>query len=82
MELAETYFRRTMSKRSYYLTLYYMDECRTLLGFLIELVRSLFEAAEWRRYERKIEACKEDLKIQKKNTPLPSPILALNIETL
>lgn len=68
MELAETYFRRTMAKRSYYLTLYYMDECRTLLGFLIELVRSLFEAAEWRRYERKIEACKEDLKILKEYT--------------
>jgi len=68
MELAETYFRRTMAKRSYYLTLYYMDECRTLLGFLIELVRSLFEAAEWRRYERKTEACTEVLKILKEYT--------------
>lgn len=65
MELAETYFRRSMAKRSYYLTLYYMDECRTLLGFLIELIRSIFEAAQWKQYERKIEECKEELKILK-----------------
>lgn len=67
-DLATAYFRRSMAKRSYYLTLYYMDECKTLLGFLIELIRSFFEESEWRQYERKIEECKEDLKILKEYT--------------